>query len=260
MKIIFIYLFAIIITSLSFPSVLVFAASATPSSTPKISTTSATTKKIEDLKDRLATKVAQLRQTSRRAMHGTVTSTSITSFVVETKTKDVKIELMDEIKVIQYFKGKHTTLTTDDIAKGDIVTVFGEHDATLDLLKATIVFIQGPSPARVSGTVTARDDTEFTLTISTPQNQSYTIDIEKATKTFAWDRQSKEIVKSGFSKIAVGATTHIVGFPVPKKENRINADRILDLGNLATPIDQVVLSTPTPTEKLASPSASPSKK
>src|SRR3989338_292029 len=82
-------------------------------------TPSATNKKIEDLKDRLATKVAELRQTSRRGMYGTVKSTSITSFVVETKTKDVKIELTDTIKVIQYLKGKRTELTTEDISKED---------------------------------------------------------------------------------------------------------------------------------------------
>lgn len=245
---------------LSLPSRAVLAATATPAATPKTSTASATTKKIEDLKDRLATKVAELRQTSRRAIHGTVKSTSITSFVVETKTKDVKIEMLDEMKVMQYLKGKRTMLTTEDIAKGDVVSVFGEHDATLDLLKASVVFIQASVPARVSGIVSARDDTEFTLSITTPQHQTYTIDIEKATKAFAWDRSKKEIVKSGFSKIIVGATTHIVGFPVPKKENRISADRILDLGNLASPIEQVTPSTPTPTENLASPSASPPKK
>lgn len=239
---------------------MVFAATATPSATPKISTASATTKKIEDLKDRLATKVAELRQTSRRALYGTVKSTSITSFVVETKTKDIKIELMDELKVIQYLKGKRTVLTSEDIAKDDLVAVFGEHDATLDLLKATIVVIHSPSPARISGTVSARDDTEFTLTITTPQGQTMTIDIEKATKTFAWDRQKKEIVKSGFSKIMAGATVHVVGFPVPKKEQRLSADRILDLGDLTAPANQATQLTPTPTEKLASPSATPTKK
>lgn len=235
-------------------------ASATSSPTPIISTANATTKKIEDLKDRLATKVAELRQTSRRGIYGTVKSTSITSFVVETKTKDVKIDLMDEMKVIQYLKGKRTILTSEDIAKGDLVAVFGDHDATLDLLKATIVVIQSPSPERISGTVSARDDTEFTLTIITPQGQTVMIDIEKPTKTLAWNREKKEIIKSGFSKIVAGATIHVVGFPVPKKENRISADRILDLGNLAAPIDQVVPSIPTPTEKLASPSATPTKK
>lgn len=241
------------------PSVL--AASATPSATPKTSTVSATTKKIEDLKDRLATKVAELRQTSRRAIYGTVKSTSITSFVVETKTKDVKIELTDEIKVVQNLKGKRTTLTTEDIAKGDTVTVFGEYDTMLDLLKAAVVIIQSAAiPERVAGQVTARDDKEFTLTITTPQGQTYTIDIEKATKALAWDREKKEIGKSGFSKIATGSTIHVVGSAVPKKERRINADRILDLSNLSAPVGQIAQptptkqSTPTPTKK---PTATP---
>ncbi|MDP1722477.1 MAG: hypothetical protein Q8L37_04680 [Candidatus Gottesmanbacteria bacterium] len=260
MKKVSLYLFTISMMSLLFPSPVALAALATPSAAPKVSTASATTKKIEDLKDRLATKVAELRQTSRRAIVGTVKSTSITSFVVETKTKDIKIELMDEIKVIQYLKGKRTILTGEDIAKGDLVAVFGEHDATLDLLKATIVVIQSRSPERISGTVSARDDTEFTLTITTPQGQTMMIDIEKATKTLAWNREKKEIIKSGFSKITVGATVHIVGFPVPKKENRMSADRILDLGNLASPADLAIPSTPTPTEKQASPSAAATKK
>lgn len=235
----------------------VFAAPATPSSIPKTSTTA---QKIEDLKDRLATKVAELRQTSRRAIFGTVKSTSITSFVVETKTKDVKIELTDDINVIQNLKGKRTTLTTEDIAKDDVMSVFGEYDATLDLLKASVVFIQSAIPERISGTVTARNDKEFTLTITSPQGQTYTIDIEKATKTLTWDREKKEIVKSGFSKITVGATVHVVGSPVPKQERRLSADRILDLGNLAVPAEQAIQATSTPTEKEASPSATPTKK
>ncbi|MBI5620352.1 hypothetical protein HY949_01065 [Candidatus Gottesmanbacteria bacterium] len=239
----------------------VLAAPATPSATPKMSTASATTKKIEDLKDRLATKVAELHQTSRRAIFGTVKSTSITSFVVETKTKDIKIELMDEIKVIQYLKGKRTSLTTEDISKGDVVTVIGDHDATLDLLKANVVFIQSPNnPMRLSGIVTARDDQEFTLTIATSQNQTYIIDIEKATKTLAWDRSNKEIIKSGFSKIAVGSTVHVMGFPVPKMDLKLSAERIVDLGNFSGSAQQAVPPSPTPSEKQASPSASPTKK
>lgn len=195
-------------------------------------TPSATNKKIEDLKDRLATKVAELRQTSRKAIFGTVKSTSITSFVVETKTKDVKIELSDDLKVIQYLKGKRTALTAEDIAKGDTVAVFGEYDTTLDLLKAAVVFIHGAIPERMSGTVTARDDKAFTLTLSTEQSQAFIIDIEKSTKIVLWDREKKELVKSGFSKIAEGSTIHVVGTPVPKQERRISATRILELGVL----------------------------
>lgn len=195
-------------------------------------TPSATNQKIEDLKDRLATKVAELRQTSHRAIYGSVKSTSVTSFVVETKTKDVKIEQTDDIKVIQYLKGERTALTPEDIAKNDKVTVFGDYDTTLDLLKATIVVIQSPDPERISGTVTARDDKEYTLTIKNPQEVTYMVDIEKSTKALVWDREKKALVKSGFSKIAAGNVVHIVGFPVPKKELRVSADRILDLGNM----------------------------
>lgn len=254
--------FASIIISILFATVMsrtAYAAVATPSATPTDTVKSDATKKIEDLKDRLATKVAQLRTSERRAIYGTVKSTSITSFIVETKMKDVKIELTDEIKVIQYLKGKRTALTTDDVAKGDSVSVFGSYDTTLDLLKASFVFIQGPIQERISGMVTARDEKEFAITITTPQGQTYTIDIEKATKTLAWDREKKEIVKSGFSKIASGSIIHVVGTAVPKQEHRISADRILDVGNLNVPAGQAIQPSPTPTEKEASPAASPTK-
>lgn len=237
------------------PSVL--AATATPSATPKTDTTSTTAQKIEDLKDRLATKVAELRQTSRRAIYGSVKTTSITNLVVETKTKDVKIELTDEMNVIQYLKGKRTILTTEDIDKGDLVTLFGDYDTTLDLIKAAMIVIQGPTAERLAGVVTGRDDKEFTLTITSTQGQIYTIDIEKATKALAWDRQKKEMVKSGFSKISTGSTIHVVGTPVAKQERKISADRILDLGNVNSPAGQT--AQPTPTEKEASPSATPTK-
>lgn len=207
-------------------------------------TPSATNKKIEDLKDRLATKVAELRQTSRKAIYGTVKSTSITNFVVETKTKDVKIEQTDDIKVIQYLKGERTALTSEDIAKGHLVSVFGDYDTTLDLLKATIVVIQSPGPERISGTVTARDDKEYTLTIKNPQGVTYVVDIEKSTKTRMWDREKKALVKSGFSKIVAGNVVHIVGFPVPKKELRVSANRILDLDNL-TGVTPTATASPT---------------
>lgn len=223
----------------------VLAATATPSGAPA---SSDTTKKIEDLKERIATKVAQLKTTQRRAVYGTVKTISITSFTVETPTHDLKIELTDELTVIQYLKGKRTVLTPEDISKGDTVVVFGQFDTTLDLLTARIVFIQGALPEHVAGTVTDKNDKEFTLTVTTPQGQVVTIDIEKTTKTILWDREKKELVKSGFSTITTGSIVHIMGTSVPKQEHRISADRILNLGNL----------TGAPSTATASPTAKPS--
>lgn len=216
-------IFIFLLTALFTIPSLAFAATATPS---------ATTQKIEDLKERIATKVAQLKTTQPRAVYGTVKTVSITSFTVETPTRDLKIELTEDITVIQYLKGKRTTLALEDIAKGDTVVVFGQFDTTLDLLTARIVFIQGALPEYAAGTVTARDDKEFTLTVTTPESQNFIIDIEKTTKTLLWDKEKKELAKSSYSKIATGSAIHVIGSAVPKEERRISADRILNLGSL----------------------------
>ena len=200
-------------------------------------------KQINDLKDRLATKVAELRQLQRKAIFGTVKAVSTSTATIETKTKDVKIELTDDIKIAQIIKGTRTKLTADNLDKGDQVAVFGEFDATLDLLKAKVIFIQAAPTQRIAGMVTDTSKADFTLTVKTPEGKNYIVDIETVTKIAVWTAD-KGITKGGFSKITVGDTVHVAGSLVPKKDNRMSASRILDLGNLSgTPI-----ATPTPAE------------
>lgn len=208
-------------------------------------TSTSSSKQVEDLKERLATKVAQLRQTQRRAMYGTVKTVTLTSITIATKTKDIKIELSDNITVIQIRKGERTKLTIDDVEKGDTVTVFGDYDATLDLLKAKVIFIDGVVPTMINGEVTDVNRTDFTLTLKMQDGTSYVVDIENGTKTLRWNKDDG-ITKSGFSKVTVGDTVHVVGTPVPKKENRMSALRVLDISPpTATPSATPKL-TPTP--------------
>ncbi len=204
-----------------------FAAEATPTATPA----TGKTKQIEDLKERLATKVAELADIQRKAVFGTVTSVSLTTIVLGTETKDVKVEVTDEMKVIQVLKGKRTTLTPENIEKGDVVTVFGSYDTTLELLKANVVFLQEAFGEHVAGTVTDINRTAFTLTVTTPEGKAFVVDIEKSTKTTLWDT-AQGVTKGGFTKVNVGDSVHVVGTPVPKKENRVSASRILDIGNV----------------------------
>lgn len=239
----------------------VFAATASPSGTPASTvkpTPDSKQLQIESLKERLATKVAELRQTQAKAVFGTVKSRSVSTLVLETKTKDVKIELTDDIKVAQILKGSRTKLTIEDVEKGDSVTIFGSYDSTLDLLKATYIFIQNKQPDRMSGVATDINRDDFTLTIRTAEERLIIIDIETTTRTVRWDGTA--VVKSGYSKVAVGDTLHITGLAVPQKENRYSAIRILDLGNLSgttpspavTPTAEASLSatlSPTPTPK-----------
>ena len=94
-------------------------------------TQAANQKQINDLKDRLATKVAELRQLQRKAIFGTVKAVSASTATIETKTKDVKIELTDDTKSPKSSRAHAPKLTADNLDKGDQVAVFGEFDATL---------------------------------------------------------------------------------------------------------------------------------
>lgn len=222
----------------------------TVSPTPTVTDKS---KQIDDLKDRLATKVAELNQSQRLAIYGTIKSVSISSFTVETPSKDLKIELTDDIKIFQKIKGTRTALATDDLAKGDIVTVFGQYDATLELLQAKVVVIQSTDPIRVAGIITEVNKTEYTITITTADAKTYTIDFETTTKTSVWN--GKELEKGGFSKLVVGDTIHVTGTAVAKKENRVSAARITNIGSDVTGAAFTPSPTITPTEKAASPTA-----
>lgn len=203
----------------------VFAQTETPKATPT------NQNKIDDLKERIATKVAQLRQTQKQALSGTVSDVSVSTISIETQTKEVKIELTDDIAVYQTIRGKRTKLTIDDVDKGDFVVVFGDFDSSLDILEAKLIYIQAIPPERISGTVTDVDEAAFTFTAATGGNRKVVVDFEKATILNVWTNVGG-IAKAGFSKIAVGDSIHVLGSAVAKKENRLTAIRILDLGNL----------------------------
>ena len=217
---------------------------ATATSSPTVKPTSQTN--LEDLKERLATKVAELRDVVTRALSGTITSVSISSAMIETTTKNYKIEFEDEMKVAQIINGKRTSLTIDDIEKNDRVTVFGSYDTTLELLKAKFIFIESNKTlTRIIGTITDIDREGFAVTVLTSDGKTMTADIEKTTKAFSWV-PADGIVKSGFSKITIGDSVHVIATPDPKNDSNVSALRILDLGNLSGNVTPTVTLAPIP--------------
>lgn len=226
----------------------VYAVTATPSPTAPAKESK---EKINDLMERLATKVAELKQSQRMAIYGTVKTVELASISVETKTKDVKIELTDDIKVIQELNGKRSVLKTENIDKGDSMAIFGDYDAGLDLMKAKVLFIQNNTVIHTSGTVTEVNKKNFTITLKTALDAEYIVDFEKFTKANAWTKD-KEIEKSGFSKIISGQMIFVTGYPVPNKTNQISAARILTIDSVIKPSATAAPSltgTPVPTEK-----------
>jgi hypothetical protein len=240
-------IFLSIILFLFVPAVRAATPTATQSATPTLSKD----KQVEDLKERLATKVAQLSESQRSAISGSVKATSITSFTVETKTKDVKIELTDDIKVFQYLKGKRTALTINDISKGDAVVVFGQYDTTLDLMKANVVFIGGSQETRVSGVITDIDKVNYTISIKGAGDVTTIVDVEKTTRALDWITGKGE-EKGGFSKLTIGWVATATGTKTAKTENRISASRIIQVQPAG-----FVQSTPQTATESAKPKSTP---
>ncbi len=225
-----------LLTALAAPSALAATPTATASGTPS------PTKKVtvmDDLKERLATKVAELRQSQKKAIFGIVKAITISTLTLETKTSEIKIELTDAIKVFQTLKDKRTELTMDDVSKTDNVVIFGDYDTSLDLMKSKVIVVQNPIPERIHGTVTAIDTKEYTISVETSEKQTYIVDIEKYTAVSSYTK-ADGTAKSGFSKITVGETVFVSGKANAKIEHRISADRILNIGNVSG-------ETPTPT-------------
>mgnify|MGYP001606396858 CR=1 FL=1 len=233
------------------------AAIATPASQIKAEATTSgdKMKKLEELKDRLATKVAELRQTQRKAMFGTVLEVSLVSITLETPNKNVKLELGDNAKVVQLIKEKRTTLSTSDISKGDIITVFGEYDPTIDLLRPKIIVIQKKPAKHIRGKIKEINKTDFSISVETNDAQVYIVDIESTTRSLWWT-SAGGTVKSGFSKFTVGDTVLVSGQPIPKKDMRISADRVVNIGSLSPTAIQSI-ETPAP---ISTPSATPTGK
>ena len=224
--------------------------------TASVTATPIKNQQVEDLKERLATKVAQLRQSERRAIYGTVKSTTISTLTIETANKDIKIELTDDIKVFQSLKSKRTALTVENVAKDDVVSIFGDWDTTVEVLKAKVIFIHSTAGEvqRIVGTISEAKKADYTITVSAPDGKTFIVDFETLTKTNVWTKE-KGVEKGGFSKLIVGDTILVVGTAVPKKENRISALRILNIGNLT---GEKPAPTPTTAEKEATGSSAKS--
>lgn len=221
--------------------------------------------KIDDLKERLATKVAELRKTTPRAIYGTITQVSVTSFTVDAAQKAYKVELTDDIKVAQMIKGKRTALTNDDLAKNDNVTIVGDYDETLDVLQAKNIFIEASKlPVRLHGTITEIDKKNNAFTLKGIDDANYTIDVEATTKNSLWTKE-KGIEKGGFSKLETGMYATVVGLENAKQADRYSAVRLLvftmDVPTSTNPVmEDIATPSATPTTAKSKLSPTPTKK
>lgn len=257
-------LFIIIITALTFLSSLGNPVSAvSPSPSPKTSNPSVTTiidklKQIEVLKEKIATKVAELRQNEKSGVWGTVQSVKDTTITLSSETSQKEISYSEDTIFFKMKDGqKGEPLDAKKAMKlknGDQIAVLGYFDSSHSNFSAKYIYIEGkPVPLRLLGKIADIDKTNYTVTVNTLSDNTL-VDIETYTKIYTYNKNTG-LAKAGFSRLKQGDTVHIFATAGDQEEGRVSADKLI---SLTFGINPTV--SPTVTVKTSSPSPQPTVK
>jgi len=236
-------------------------AAITPTAVPsKVSSPSATTiidklKQIEILKEKIATKVAQLRENEKGAISGTIKTIGANKVTLTTKSGESTISYSEDTIFFTITDGKKSDPQDQTFAKklkaGDFLVAFGYYDSSRTVLTVKYIYAVN-NPLHLIGKIADIDKNNFTISVVSPSGNTL-IDIEKYTKIYLFN-QKDGLLKSGFSRLGENDIVHIFAAASTSAENRVSALKIISFPFGRSP-------TPTLTiEKPASPTAKPTGK
>lgn len=217
----------IIFLSLLFCKPLYALTSATPSVSPLPSEASALNQ-INKLKDRIASRVAQLKLVEKRGVVGVVTDSSNTQITISELDNTIKFIDVDEITKFASPSAKES-FGISDIKQGQHVSILGNYNKQSRRILARFITVI-TKPQTIKGIIKDADNKNFTVTIIS-SDKEYVIDVEDTTRTQAYTKKGGQ-QRSGFSKIQIGQIALITGTLKQNEPNRISAFRILILPEL----------------------------
>jgi preprotein translocase subunit YajC len=183
-------------------------------------------KEIIDLKDKIATKVAELNKANQSAVSGYVTKVSDTSFKIKS-TDDTEYEIKVDSIVTKFYQsttGQKKNLEYSNIKKDTYVVVSGPQlDKTIN---ANSVWVDEEFVVLV-GKVSEVNKDDLSLKVATSEKDTYSLDIESSTKQLMFNTKTLDLERTGFSKIKEGDTIHFVIKKTNKAETRYSAIRML---------------------------------
>lgn len=228
--------------------------------------------KIDELKEKIASTVAQLNLVSKKAFVGEIVKLEKNRITLE-RYGDTRIIDVDELsKYISVDKdGKRAEKKFSDLDVGNWVVTIGLYNKESQKLLSRFLLIK-EIQIRLIGIVREVDIKGGTITVEDKKmGKTMIVDIEKATiiRTFT---KGEGLVKSGLSKIEIGQRAYISGIVNKEQENRIAASKILLLpgkaanntnGNSTKPTTSVQkkdeAEIPSPTEE-TTPTPKPTRK
>ena len=179
---------------------------------------------INDLKNRIASKVAQLKLVEKRGIIATVQEVSDTQITVSNEQGGNSFIDVDELTKFSSPDAKGS-FGISDITKGDKIGALGLYNKESRRLLARFINVLD-LPEIVYGHVSFVDKNNYTVTITTDINTEEVFDIETVTKTYLYSK-TDGLTKSGFSKIE--ENQRVIGMGQKNKDKKITGDKIFIL-------------------------------
>lgn len=224
------FLLTLMIATISFREV--SAQSPTPSSTTPASEeiTENLSEQINSLKEKVASRVAQLNLVEKRGTMGTVKEVKGMQITLTDPQGEEQVVDIDEIT--KFTSSSQSNFGISDIEKNDKLSIIGLYNKDSERILARFITVT-TIPNFVSGAITSIDDTNNVLTITTQEDTEVKVDVENVTRIFAYTKDDIENPsRSEFAQIERGERVIAIGYSDTKEENRVTATRILLLADL----------------------------
>ncbi len=179
---------------------------------------------INQLKEKIASRVSELNLVEKRGLIGTVTEVKGNQLTLSDNEGNNRFVDVDEITKFSSTGNKNFGIS--DITKGTKISVLGIYNKQSKRLLARYISTYA-TPTIYSGAVTAIDVKGFQLTVMTPEQKEIKVDVETSTKLSSYTPEDG-LVKYGFSKIAVGDRVSFAGSASRTDANVIAASRLVD--------------------------------
>lgn len=227
-------------------------------------------KQISQLKERIASRVAELNLVEKRGIIGTVTETSADKITVTDLAGKTRIIDVDEITKFSSPSAKNS-FGISDLTKGTKISVLGLYNKQSQQILARFIDSY-VTPVFLSGRVSDLDKKNYTITVIKEDEKETVVDVQTFTTISAHFKEDG-LSKFGFSKLTIGDRIMVTGFPDKKNSGLLVASRILILPELPknpkiivpepseeisnTPTDDSSKTAPTTSAKKKTPTPTP---
>ena len=217
MKKIIAYCYSLLLLYCLLTSSFVLAQTPSLSSVASSSPTVVVDKDIQQLKDKIANKVSEIRKENNKAISG---------FVLNIDGNNMKLDNTGDVNQVKFddtltkaFKVLGTTkkeIKTNDITKGDYAIVSGV--VVDNVITANVVLIDENFLVD-SGKITEINKDTYNIKVLTSDKNTYSLDIETGTKQYLINIKTLAREVIGFSKLKEGDMVHFVVKKTSEQKN-----------------------------------------